>query len=144
MSASYTACCSWVNLARRDKDVPAGRAARAGGGTRDGWREGDRTYSGGSRLACRARNTRPNPRRRVGEWSCFHPADPAEFNAFVWMLVESASIGSNRRHTVKSQIAVLGPGAALTVADGTPGVRFMLMSGRPYGEQPIFNGPYLG
>ena len=24
-----------------------------------------------------------------------------------------------------------------------PGVRFMLMFCRPYGEQPIFNGPYL-
>ena len=25
----------------------------------------------------------------------------------------------------------------------TEGTRFMLMAGRPYGETPIFNGPYV-
>jgi hypothetical protein len=30
------------------------------------------------------------------------------------------------------------------VADAEPGTRFMLMAGRPIGERPIYNGPYVG
>jgi hypothetical protein len=30
-----------------------------------------------------------------------------------------------------------------TVTDATPETRFMLMAGRPYGEVPVFNGPYV-
>lgn len=28
-------------------------------------------------------------------------------------------------------------------AEATPGTRFMLMAGKPYGETPIYNGPYV-
>ena len=31
----------------------------------------------------------------------------------------------------------------LTVTDAQPGTRFMLMAGKPYGEEPIYNGPYV-
>lgn len=41
------------------------------------------------------------------------------------------------------QIAVLGPGGALSMASASPGTRFMLMAGKPYGETPIYNGPYV-
>ncbi len=34
-------------------------------------------------------------------------------------------------------------GGALTVNDAQPGTRFMLMAGKPYGEAPIYNGPYV-
>ena len=68
---------------------------------------------------------------------------PSGFNAFVYMLEGTASLGANRRPAHKSQIAVLGPGRALTVKDAQPGTRFMLMSGKPYGETPIYNGPYV-
>jgi redox-sensitive bicupin YhaK (pirin superfamily) len=29
------------------------------------------------------------------------------------------------------------------VTDAAPGTRFMLMAGQPYGETPVFNGPYV-
>ena len=66
-----------------------------------------------------------------------------DFNAFVWMLEGEAAFGANRRHARRSQIALLGPGAELTVSDAESGTRFMLMAGTPYGERPIFNGPYV-
>jgi redox-sensitive bicupin YhaK (pirin superfamily) len=68
--------------------------------------------------------------------------DPA-FNAFVWMLEGEASVGANARRAGRSQIAVLGSGDALTVTDARPGTRFLLMAGKPYGEAPIYNGPYV-
>ena len=60
------------------------------------------------------------------------------------VLVEGeAGFGSNRRRASRSQIAVLGPGDALAVEEAQPGTRFMLMAGKPYGEAPIYNGPYV-
>jgi redox-sensitive bicupin YhaK (pirin superfamily) len=59
------------------------------------------------------------------------------------MLEEEASFGANRNRARRSQIAVLGPGTVLSVEDAQPGTRFMLMAGKPYGETPIFNGPYV-
>jgi redox-sensitive bicupin YhaK (pirin superfamily) len=79
---------------------------------------------------------------------------PSDFNGFVYMLEGEASLGTNRRRARRSQIAVLGPGRAVTVDDAQPGTRFLLMafkvflferfsSGRPYGEMPVYNGPYV-
>jgi len=68
---------------------------------------------------------------------------PGDFNGFVYMLEGEASFGANTRRASRSQIAVLGPGRALTVADAEPGTRFLLMAGKPYGETPIYNGPYV-
>jgi quercetin 2,3-dioxygenase len=68
---------------------------------------------------------------------------PSDFNGFVYMLEGEATFGANRRSARRSQIAVLGPGGDLTVEDAQPGTRFMLMAGRPYGETPIYNGPYV-
>lgn len=68
---------------------------------------------------------------------------PSDFNAFVWMLEGEASVAANGRRAGKAQIAVLGPGDSLTVTDAQPGTRFMLMAGRPFGETPIYNGPYV-
>jgi redox-sensitive bicupin YhaK (pirin superfamily) len=59
------------------------------------------------------------------------------------MLEGEASFGANRRPVSRSQIAVLGPGSGLVVAQARPGTRFMLMAGKPYGETPVFNGPYV-
>jgi quercetin 2,3-dioxygenase len=67
----------------------------------------------------------------------------AGFNGFVHMLDGEASFGSNRSRAKRGQIAVLGPGGALAVEEAQPGTRFMLMAGKPYGEQPIYNGPYV-
>jgi quercetin 2,3-dioxygenase len=68
---------------------------------------------------------------------------PADFNGFIYMLEGEASFGANRRRASRSQIAVLGSGGAVTVVDAQPGTRFMLMSGKPYGEAPVYNGPYV-
>lgn len=68
---------------------------------------------------------------------------PSDFNGFIYMLEGEATFGANRRRASRSQIAVLGPGDGLTVADAQPGTRFVLMAGKPYGESPIYNGPYV-
>jgi redox-sensitive bicupin YhaK (pirin superfamily) len=67
----------------------------------------------------------------------------SDFNGFVYMLEGEASFGANRRKVSRSQIAVLGAGGALIVEEAQPGTRFMLMAGKPYGETPIYNGPYV-
>jgi quercetin 2,3-dioxygenase len=68
---------------------------------------------------------------------------PSDFNAFVYLLEGEAGFGANRRRAGRSQIAVLGPGAALTVEEGSLGTRFVLMAGKPYGETPVLNGPFV-
>jgi redox-sensitive bicupin YhaK (pirin superfamily) len=73
----------------------------------------------------------------------FSSAVPSGFNGFVYLLEGEASFGANRRRATRSQIAVLGPGGALAVEQAQPGTRFILMAGKPYGETPIFNGPYV-
>ena len=73
----------------------------------------------------------------------FNTAVPSDFNAFVYMLEGDLSLGADRRRVRPPQIAVLGPGRVLTVVDAQPGTRFLLMAGKPYGETPIYNGPYV-
>jgi quercetin 2,3-dioxygenase len=73
----------------------------------------------------------------------FRSSVPAAFNGFIYMLEGEVTLGANRRRASRSQIGVLGPGDALTVEDAQPGTRFMLMAGKPYGEMPIYNGPYV-
>jgi redox-sensitive bicupin YhaK (pirin superfamily) len=68
---------------------------------------------------------------------------PSDFNAFVYLLEGEAAFGANRRRASRSQIVLLGPGDALAVRDANPGTRFVLMAGKPYGETPVFNGPFV-
>jgi redox-sensitive bicupin YhaK (pirin superfamily) len=42
------------------------------------------------------------------------------------------------------ELVLLGPGDEFRVTDASPGTRYLLMAGRPYGEAPLFNGPYVG
>jgi signal transduction histidine kinase len=77
------------------------------------------------------------------EGGTFDTPIPTEFNAFVWMLEGEASVGAGGRTARRSQIAVLGPGGGLRVTSAVSGTRFMLMAGKPYGEDPIYNGPYV-
>jgi redox-sensitive bicupin YhaK (pirin superfamily) len=51
-----------------------------------------------------------------------------------------ATVADDARVT---RTAVLGPGRALSVVDAQPGTRVLLMGGKPYGETPEFNGPYV-
>jgi redox-sensitive bicupin YhaK (pirin superfamily) len=68
---------------------------------------------------------------------------PAEFQGFAYMLDGEATFGANRRRAVPPQLVLLGGGEELSVVDASPGTRFLLMTGKPYGEVPVFNGPFV-
>ena len=134
----------WVNLARKDKgvepsaqlldpqDVPV-------------WQEGDvvvRVLVGeGSPVELGTPGLILDVELPRG--GAFSSPVLSDFNGFVYMLEGEASFGANTRRVSRSQIAVLGAGSALRVVDAQPGTRFMLMAGKPYGERPIYNGPYV-
>jgi redox-sensitive bicupin YhaK (pirin superfamily) len=134
----------WVNLARKDKDVePSAQLLQPQDVTVR--RDGDAVV-----------------RVLVGEGSPIGLGTPglildvelpkgggftipieSGFNGFVYLLEGEASFGGNKRRAGRSQIAVLGSSGALAVEQAQPGTRFMLMAGKPYGETPIYNGPYV-
>jgi redox-sensitive bicupin YhaK (pirin superfamily) len=142
--AEFRSVLFWVNLARKDKHVeptalvvPAGEIPVR--------REGDATL-----------------RTLVGEGSSVHLGTPAmildvelseggsvtipvprEFQGFAYMLDGEATFGANARHARPPQLVLLGPGEEFAVTHAAPGTRFMLMTGKPYGEMPVFNGPYV-
>ena len=68
---------------------------------------------------------------------------PPEFQGFAYVLEGEGSFGANRHSAKPPQLVLLGPGEEFTVADATPGTRYLLMAGQPYGEVPVFNGPYV-
>src|SRR6266536_230904 len=134
----------WVNLARKDKQaepsaqvlLPEQVSVR---------REGDATV-----------------RVLVGEGSPVHLGTPAlildvelpeggqvtmpvppGFQGFAYVLDGEAAFGANRRRARAAQLVVLGAGAEFAVTDAAPGTRFLLMTGQPYGEVPVFNGPFV-
>lgn len=134
----------WVNLARKDKgvepsaqllnpqDVPVGQKGDAIVRVLVG--DGSPVELGTPGLILDV---------ELPEGGAFNSPVPSDFNGFVYMLDGEASFGANRRRASRSQIVVLGAGGALTVVDAQPGTRFMLMAGKPYGERPVFNGPYV-
>ena len=68
---------------------------------------------------------------------------PPEFQGFAYMLDGEATFGANRRQAKPPQLVLLGRGDELRVTDAAPGTRYLLMAGEPYGEVPVFNGPYV-
>jgi quercetin 2,3-dioxygenase len=68
---------------------------------------------------------------------------PPEFQGFAYLLEGDAAFGANRRRAKPPQLVVLGPGDGFTATDAAPGTRYMLMAGQPYGEVPVFNGPFV-
>jgi redox-sensitive bicupin YhaK (pirin superfamily) len=134
----------WVNLARRDKHVEP-TAQVVASAELPTMTEGStivRTLVGpGSPVELGTPGLILDVELPVGG-SFVTPIDGG-FNAFVWMLEGEARIGASAQPARRSQIALLGPGDALTVDDARPGTRFMLMAGKPYGETPIYNGPYV-
>ena len=68
---------------------------------------------------------------------------PREFQGFAYLLEGEGAFGANLRPARPPQLVVLGPGKAFTVTDAVPGTRYMLMAGQPYGEAPVFNGPFV-
>jgi quercetin 2,3-dioxygenase len=68
---------------------------------------------------------------------------PRDFHSFAYVLDGDAAFGANKRKAGPPQLIVLGPGEELTVTDATPGTRFLLMAGKPYGEAPVFRGAFV-
>jgi quercetin 2,3-dioxygenase len=68
---------------------------------------------------------------------------PPQFQGFAYVLEGEAAFGANQRLARPPQLVLLGPGDQLTVTDAAPGTRFLLMTGQPYGEVPVFNGPFV-
>jgi quercetin 2,3-dioxygenase len=68
---------------------------------------------------------------------------PPEFQGFAYVLEGEAAFGADKRLAKPPQLVLLGRGEAFTVTDASPGTRFLLMAGKPYGETPVFNGPYV-
>ena len=134
----------WVNLARKDKQVdPSARILQPD--QIPNRREGDAIV-----------------RTLVGEGSSVELGTPAlivdvelptggqvttpvppEFQGFAYLLEGEGTFGANGRRAKPPQLVVLGPGEEFTVTDAVPGTRFLLMAGKPYGEVPVFNGPYV-
>ena len=122
--AEFRSVLFWVNLARKDKHAEP----RAHVLHRDQIpmrKEGDATV-----------------RVLAGEGSPVTPVPP-EFQGFAYLLEGEAAFGANKRQARPPQLVLLGPGEELAVTDAAPGTRFMLMAGKPYGEAPIFNGPFV-
>jgi quercetin 2,3-dioxygenase len=70
-------------------------------------------------------------------------AIPPEFQGFAYVLEGEAAFGANRRRAKPPQLVLLGRGEEFTVTDASPGTRYLLMAGKPYGEAPVFNGPFV-
>src|SRR5205823_13316887 len=68
---------------------------------------------------------------------------PPDFQGFAYLLDGAASFGANRARAETGQLALMGPGESLVVDDAVPGTRYLLMAGKPYGEEPRFNGPFV-
>jgi redox-sensitive bicupin YhaK (pirin superfamily) len=68
---------------------------------------------------------------------------PAEFQGFAYVLEGEAEFGVNRRPARPSQLVLLGRGDEFKVSEASPGTRYLLMAGKPYGEAPVFRGPYV-
>jgi quercetin 2,3-dioxygenase len=68
---------------------------------------------------------------------------PPGFQGFAYVLEGEATFGANRRPATPAQLVLLGPGEEFAVTDATPGTRFLLMTGQPYKEMPLFSGPFV-
>ena len=134
----------WVNLARQDKDAtPTAQVLEPHDIPQH--QDGDATIrvlvGDGSPVALGTAGLILDVDLPTG--GTFSSLVPGDFNGFVYMLEGEASFGAGLRTASRSQIAVLGHGGRLTVEAAVPGTRFLLMAGKPYGEAPIYNGPYV-
>jgi quercetin 2,3-dioxygenase len=68
---------------------------------------------------------------------------PPEFQGFAYVLEGEAAFGANERRANPPQLILLGRGEEFRVTDASPGTRYLLMAGEPYGEIPVFNGPFV-
>jgi quercetin 2,3-dioxygenase len=142
--AEFRSVLFWVNLARKDKGMdPSAQVLQAE--EIPVRHEGDATV-----------------RVLVGEGSPVRLGTPAlildielptggevttsvssEFQGFAYVLEGEAAFGANRLRAKAAQLVLLGRGEEFAVRDASPGTRYLLMAGKPYGETPLFNGPFV-
>ncbi len=73
----------------------------------------------------------------------------ADYNALVYVLAGHGTVGAEGRPIQTGQLAVFGPGNALTIAAGTaqesrnPNVDVLILGGRPIGEPVAWMGPFV-
>jgi redox-sensitive bicupin YhaK (pirin superfamily) len=134
----------WVNLARKDKGVaPSAKILRA--------KDVPVRHEGDAIVRVLVGEGSPIELGTPGlildvelpKGGAFSRPITSDFNGFVYMLEGEAGFGANRLRAGRSQIAVLGHGRAIIAVDAKPGTRFLLMAAKPYGEEPVFNGPYV-
>jgi redox-sensitive bicupin YhaK (pirin superfamily) len=65
------------------------------------------------------------------------------FQGFAYVLEAEAAFGSTELRAKQTQLLLLCSGEGFTLSDTAPGTRNMLMTGQPYGEEPMFNGPFV-
>jgi hypothetical protein len=68
---------------------------------------------------------------------------PVDFQGFAYLLDGAASFGANLARAEAGQLVLMGPGESFVVQDAEPGTRYLVMAGKPYGEVPRFNGPFV-
>ncbi len=72
-----------------------------------------------------------------------------DFNALVYVLSGSGAVGMNAAPIREGQLAVFGPGDALTVEAAarqdsrSPNLEVLVLGGRPIGEPVVFYGPFV-
>ena len=134
----------WVNLARKDKQaepsaqvlLPEQMTVRKDGDAtvRVLVGEGSPVHLGTPALILDV---------ELPEGGTFTTLVPPEFQGFAYVLEGKGAFGANLRQAGPPALVLMGPGEEFTVTDAAPGTRFMLMAGQPYGETPVFNGPYV-
>jgi len=73
----------------------------------------------------------------------------ADYNALAYVLAGYGTVGSERRPIAGGQLALFGPGNALTVDAGpiqesrSPSLDVLLLGGRPIGEPVAWMGPFV-
>src|SRR5450759_393949 len=73
----------------------------------------------------------------------------ADYNALVYVLAGDGSVGVEKRPVHTGQLAVFGPGDAITIAAGTlqenryPNLEVIVLGGRPIGEPVAWMGPFV-
>jgi hypothetical protein len=73
----------------------------------------------------------------------------ADFNALVYVLAGSGTIGIERTPVGEGQLALLGSGDAIIVEAGAqqtsraPSLELLLLGGRPIREPVVFHGPFV-
>lgn len=134
----------WVNLARKDKDAePSALVLRP--------EEIPTRHEGDAIVRTLVGNGSPvqlgTPALildvELPDGGQFTTQVPAEFQGFAYVLEGEAAFGANRRRAKPPKLVLLSSGKELTVTDAVAGTRFLLMTGKPYGEEPVFNGPFV-